>query len=202
MLYNSSKSVYKQALQHKSYDVNNNNERLEFLGDAILNFLVSEHVFLKNQNKEEGFLSQKRAVIVGRKHLNQVGKKIIDQKDIKTKIKIIPENIYGNTLEAIIGAVYIDKGINEAKKFVFKNIIHSDFLNDLINTDYKSELQKTIQKKKQTIKYLMVKSKGPEHNKEFEVALYVNNNKITKAKGFSIKEAEQKAAEKALKSVF
>jgi len=172
------------------------------LGDAVLNLFVSEHIFLKNKKEKEGFLSKQRAVIVGRKHLNKVGKKIIDKKDIKTKLKKISENIYGNTLEAIIGAVYIQKGSESAKKFIFQNIINSEFLSELINTDYKSELQKRVQKKNQTINYSVTTMKGPDHNKEFEITLYINNIEITKAKGFSIKEAEQKSAQKALKSVF
>ena len=71
------KEIYLKALQHKSYNVKENNERLEFLGDAILNFIVTKRLYLENPKQEEGFLSQQRAVIVGRKHLNLVGMKIL-----------------------------------------------------------------------------------------------------------------------------
>ena len=94
------------------------------MGDAILNSIVSEYLFLNN-NKEEGFLSQERAIIVSRKHLNKLGKKLLASKNIKSSLKIIPEKVFGNTLEAIIGAIYIDKGIDEAKRFVINNIINS-----------------------------------------------------------------------------
>ena len=196
------KQIYTQALKHKSFDNINNNERLEFLGDAILNFVVSEYLFSKNPNQEEGFLSQQRAIIVGRKHLNKVGKKIIRSSKIKSSLKTIPESVFGNTLEAIIGAIYIDKGIEKTKQFIIHTIINSEFIEEFSGTDFKSELQKQIQKKKQKIKYKLVETDGPDHNKEFNVAVYIDSVNIAQAKASSIKEAEQKAAKKALNSVF
>ena len=194
--------IYNQALKHKSFDNINNNERLEFLGDAILNFVVSEYLFSKNPNQEEGFLSQQRAIIVGRKHLNKVGKKTISPLKIKSSLKAIPESVFGNTLEAIIGAMYIDKGIKKTKQFIIHTIINSEFIEEFSGTDFKSELQKQIQKKKQKIKYKLVETDGPDHNKEFNVAVYIDGVNIAQAKASSIKEAEQKAAKKALNSVF
>ena len=194
--------IYTQALKHKSFDNINNNERLEFLGDAILNFVVSEYLFSKNPNQAEGFLSQQRAIIVGRKHLNKVGKKTINSSKIKSSLKTIPESVFGNTLEAIIGAIYIDKGIEKTKQFIIHTIINSEFIEEFSGTDFKSELQKQIQKKKQKIKYKLVETDGPDHNKEFNVAVYIDGVNIAQAKASSIKEAEQKAAKKALNSVF
>jgi len=194
--------IYTQALKHKSFDNINNNERLEFLGDAILNFVVSEHLFSKNPNQEEGFLSQQRAIIVGRKHLNKVGKKTINHSKIKSSLKTIPESVFGNTLEAIIGAIYIDKGIEKTKQFIIHTIINSEFIEEFSGIDFKSELQKQIQKKKQKIKYKLVETDGPDHNKEFNVAVYIDSVNIAQAKASSIKEAEQKVAKKALNSVF
>ena len=194
--------IYNQALKHKSFDNINNNERLEFLGDAILNFAASEYLFSKNPNQEEGFLSQQRAIIVGRKHLNKVGKKTINSSKIKSSLKTIPESVFGNTLEAIIGAIYIDKGIEKTKQFIIHTIINSEFIEEFSGTDFKSELQKQIQKKKQKIKYKLVETDGPDHNKEFNVAVYIDSVNIAQAKASSIKEAEQKAAKKALNSVF
>ena len=196
------KQIYTQALQHKSFDNINNNERLEFLGDAILNFVVSEYLFSKNPNQEEGFLSQQRAIIVGRKHLNKIGKKTINSSKIKSSLKTIPESVFGNTLEAIIGAIYIDKGIEKTKQFIIHTIINSEFIEEFSGIDFKSELQKQIQKKKQKIKYKLVETDGPDHNKEFNVAVYIDSVNIAQAKASSIKEAEQKAAKKALNSVF
>ena len=198
-----SKSIfYKKALQHKSYNTNFNNERLEFLGDSILNYIVSEYMFFQKKEKSEGYLSKQRASIVGRKHLNKVGKNLINKNDIKTKLKTLPENIYGNTLEAIIGAIYVSEGIEKTKKFVLENIIKSDFIEEFLDSDYKSELQEVTQKQNKKIKYVLSEASGPAHNKEFEVKLYNDNKEVANNKGFSIKEAEQKAAQQALKSVF
>ena len=116
------KDIYLKALQHKSYSIKENNERLEFLGDAILDFIVAKQLYIKYPNQEEGFLSQQRALIVGRKHLNIVGKKIFLDSDIKNNLKVIPESVYGNTLESIIGAIYIDKGIEQTEQFIVNHI--------------------------------------------------------------------------------
>ena len=169
--------IYLQALRHKSFDTNNNNERLEFLGDAILDFIVSKQLYLENPNQEEGFLSKQRAIIVGRKHLNLVGKKIFSDSDIKSKLKTIPKDVYGNTLESVIGAIYIDKGINQVQKFIIKHIYSSKFIERLSDTDYKSKLLKQSQKTKVKIEYRVIKREGPDHNKEFLVALYVGDIK-------------------------
>ena len=199
--FNYKEEIYKTAFQHKSYCKTNNNERLEFLGDAILSFIVSEYIYEKNKTQKEGFLSKKRAVIVARKHLNMVGKRVINKEWLKTKTETISDNIYGNALEALIGAIYIERGITQAKQFIVDKIINSEFIDELLNTDYKSNLQKIIQKTQNDIKYNLIKTKGPEHNKEFYVALFIDNKKISSAKGRSVKEAEQNAAKKALKSV-
>ena len=110
--------IYLQAFSHKSFDCKNNNERLEFLGDAILDFVVAKQLYLENPNQEEGVLSKQRAIIVGRKHLNLVGKKMFLDSDIKNRLKTIPKDVYGNTLESLIGAIYIDKGIDQVQKFI------------------------------------------------------------------------------------
>ncbi len=194
--------IYLQAFRHKSFDIINNNERLEFLGDAILDFIITNQLYLENPEKEEGFLSQKRAIIVGRKHLNMIGENIFSESDIKSKLKIIPKNVYGNTLESLIGAIYIDKGIKQVQKFIIKHIYNSKFIEVLSDTDYKSKLLKQSQKTKKTIDYRVLKREGPDHKQEFLVALYIGIVKKAEAKGSSIKEAEQKAAKKAYNSVF
>ena len=199
--FNYREEIYKTAFQHKSYCKANNNERLEFLGDAILCFVVSEYIYDENKTQKEGYLSKKRAVIVARKHLNMVGKRVINKELLKTKTETISDNIYGNALEALIGAIYIERGIKEVKQFIVDKIINSEFIDELINTDYKSNLQKIIQKNQKDIKYNLTSTKGPEHDKEFYVTLFIDNKQISRAKGRSLKEAEQNAAKKALKSV-
>ena len=147
-------------------------------------------------------MSQQRAIIVSRKHLNKVGKKLIKPSNIKSSLKRIPDKIFGNTLEAIIGAIYIDKGIDKTKQFIVYNIINSEVITELMGGDYKSDLQKRVQKNKQKIEYKLIESKGPDHSKEFTIAVFVDNKNISQAKASSIKEAEQKAAKKTLNIVF
>jgi len=196
------KEVYLKALQHKSYSVKENNECLEFLGDAILDFIVAKQLYLENPKQEEGFLSQQRAIVVARKHLNLVGKKIFLDSDIKSNLKVIPKSVYGNTLESIIGAIYIDKGIEQAQQFIIEHIYSSEFIEELSDTDYKSKLLKLSQKLKIKTTYKVIKREGPSHKQEFLVAVYIENIKKAEAKASSIKEAEQKAAKKAYNSVF
>ncbi|MBT6965182.1 MAG: ribonuclease III [Flavobacteriales bacterium] len=200
--YHSENEIYKKAFIHKSSNKNSHNERLEYLGDAILSSIVSESLFNDYPNEAEGFLSQKRSIIVGRKHLNLVGKKIIPAQEIKSKLNKIPLSVYGNTLEAILGAIYIDKGFGKTNLFVQKHIYTSEFLNELSDTDFKSKLLKYSQKENINMEYKVEKQEGPDHKKEFLIAIYLNNNKIAEAKGSSKKEAEQKAAKKAYKIVF
>ena len=193
--------IYLQAFKHKSFDINNNNERLEFLGDAILDFVIAKQLYLENPKKEEGFLSQKKAIIVGRKHLNLIGKEIFIDSNIKSKLKIIPKNIYGNTLESLIGAIYIDKGIKRAQKFIIKHIYHSNFIEELSDLDYKSKLLNYSQREGIKVDYRLLKKEGPDHKKEFLIAIYIENIKKAEAKAFSIKDAEQKVAKKAYNNV-
>ena len=192
---------YKQAFCHKSHNKFLNNERLEFLGDAVLDSIVSEHLYFKYP-KEEGVLSKKRAKIVGRKHLNMLGVELIDKSKIKSNLKNIPDNIFGNTLEAIVGAIYVDQGFDQTKRFVEKKIINSKLLKHFEETDYKGDLQSIIQKNKQKIEYKLIKKEGPDHCRVFFVAVFVDNVKIIQSEASSIKEAEQKAAKETLKSYF
>lgn len=163
---------------------------------------MAEFLFLENPNKEEGFLSQKRAIIVSRRHLNIIGRKIIPETEIKSNLKILPLSIFGNTLEAVIGAIYIDKGINQAKFFVRKNIYNSEFLVGLSDSDFKSKLLKYSQKEQVEIKYQVEKQKGLDHQKEFLVAVFLNGEKKAEALASSKKEAEQQAAKKVINSLF
>ena len=134
--------------------------------------------------------------------MNLLGKKILSDSDIKRKLKIIPKNIYGNTLESLIGAIYLDKGIERAQKFIIEHIYNSDLIEGLSDTDYKSEILKQLQKIKEKIDYRVLKREGPDHKKEFLVALYIGGIKKAEAKASSIKEAEQKVAKQVYNSVF
>tara|TARA_B100000287_G_scaffold419556_1_gene457921 strand:+ start:686 stop:1207 length:522 start_codon:yes stop_codon:yes gene_type:complete len=170
------------------------------LGDAVLNLVVSEYLFKENKKDQEGTLSKKRTLFVARAHLNKIGKQLIKKTKIKNRLKKIPENIYGNTLEAIIGAIYLDKGFKQTKVFIEGNIINSKNKNSQKNVDYKSILHETAQKKNQTIQYKIINTQGPDHKKEFSIAIFVDNVNIAEAKAYSKKQAEQMAARKALQT--
>ena len=200
--YHTNKDLYKTAFIHKSFNHTIHNEQLEFLGDAILSSIVAEFLFLENPNQEEGFLSQKRATIVSRKHLNIIGRKIIPESKIKSNLKHLPLSVFGNILEAIIGAIYIDKGIEQTRIFIRKNIYKSEFLQELSDTDFKSKLLKYSQKERVKIEYKVEKQEGLDHKKEFLVAILVNGKKIAEAMAYSKKEAEQGAAKKAINNLF
>lgn len=201
--YNTTQKIYETAFVHKSFNTTNHNEQLEFLGDAILSFIVAELLFLEKPEKEEGYMSKKRSIIVSRKHLNMVGAKIIPKKYIKSQLKDLPSNIFGNTLEAIIGAIYIDKGISQTRIFVKKHIYKSEFLQPLLETDFKSELLKLVQKEKINIQYKTKEQKSPiENEKKFISTVFLNGKKTEGRAAGSKKEAEQNAAKKTIEILF
>lgn len=200
--YKTDKILYEKAFVHKSFNTKNHNEKLEFLGDAILSLIVAELLFMENPNQEEGFLSKKRATIVRRKHLNLVGKKIIPKNKIKSNLKAIPINVFGNTLEAIIGAIYLDKGIKQTRTFIKKNIYNSGFLTQLSDNDFKSKLLKHAQKEKMELEYKIENQYGLDHQKEFLVSVILNGIKISESLAGSKREAEQGAAQKAINRMF
>jgi len=192
--------TYQQALIHKSANKELNNERLEFLGDAVLNITVTEHLFKKYPKKDEGFLSKKRAFLVARKQLNTIGKKLINKLEIKHKNQTISPNMYGNTLEAIIGVMYIDKGIKKTQKFIYKKIIHQ--LDSLDYEDSKSKLILWGQQKNKTIIFKTIKEKGLQHKKQYLVTVSIDKKIKAEAWGGTIRDSEQNAAKEALKNIF
>ena len=194
--------LYKTALVHKSFNQHNHNEQLEFLGDAVLSLVVAELLFLEHPKKEEGFLSKRRSVIVARKHLNLVGRAIIPEKEIKSRLNPLPENVFGNILEALIGAIYIDKGLDEARIFIKKNIYNSIFLPSLLGLDYKSRLLRISQKEGVKTQYLVEKKEELDSQKKFLASVLINDKKTAEGSGSTKKEAEQEAAKNALKNVF
>ncbi len=164
--------------------------------------VVAELLFLAYPNKEEGFLSKRRSAIVARKHLNLIGRAIIPVSEIKSRLKPVPPSVFGNALEALVGAIYIDKGIGAARIFIQNNIYNSEFLQELLDLDFKSKLLKYSQKEGVRIKYQIEKKEGLDHQKKFLVSVIVNGEKITQGAGYSKKEAEQMAAKKAINNMF
>ena len=127
------KEIYLRAVTHKSYNNSTNNERLEFLGDAVLDLIVSQQLFVKNKDANEGFLSIEKSKYVSRENLNKVAERILNKNVIKHKSSYLSKNMLGNTLESIIGAIYIDKGMPACEKFILKHILQFKTESFLLN---------------------------------------------------------------------
>ncbi|CAN5324755.1 ribonuclease III [soil metagenome] len=207
------KNLLEQALTHRSW-VNenigkrNSNERLEFLGDAVLELVVTDHLYKEFPDKPEGYLTALRANIVNTVNLAAFAKKIELGETIflsKGELKSgkISDSLLADTVEAVIGAIHIDQGYEAASKFILENLL-SD-LDEKLKAplkDAKSMLQETIQAKKNSApKYNVVKIIGPDHAKEFTVEVKVDEKILGTGTGKSKNEAEQNAASLALKAV-
>lgn len=208
------KALLKKALTHRSW-VNENkgkrgtNERLEFLGDAILEFVVSKKIFTQYPKKEEGYLTALRSNLVNTTNLSRVALKL----DVGNSLFLSRgeeegggrENIslLADTIEAIIGALFIDGGLERAEKFIETNILNN--LEEVANSplkDDKSLLQEVVQSKGfPTPKYKVVEEKGPDHSKSFTVEVMVGKKPYAKGAGKSKSIAEQKAAKNALNTL-
>lgn len=205
------KSTLSLALTHKSW-VNENpgirpsNERLEFLGDAILEYIVSKELFKKYPEKEEGYLTALRANLVNTTNLARVanklnlGEALYLSKGEEESGGRRNKSLLANTVEAIIGALFVDSGINPVQKFIEDNLL-SD-LEEIASKplkDAKSRLQELLQSDNgHTPQYKVISETGPDHNKKFTVGVYIDNKLIGQAGGKSKSEAEQEAAKIAL----
>jgi ribonuclease-3 len=145
-------------------------------------------------------LSKKRALIVARKNLNSIGKDIFPKEQIQHNLHTITPNIYGNILEAIIGAIYLDLGYNKTKEFVVNYVIKNTKTHKTEN-NYKSKILEWSQQNSKQIKFINTDKKGPDHKKEYLMQLFVDGEKISEAWGKTIKSAEQKSSEIAYKIV-
>ncbi|MDA3779968.1 MAG: ribonuclease III [Bacteroidales bacterium] len=203
-------NVFREALVHKSASnyikkyKNINNERLEYLGDSILDSVIADFLYNAYPYKNEGFLTKMRSRIVSRDQLNELAETIgLNRYVIKFVNSSIIKNIYGNALEALIGAVYIDGGFERTKCFIVKKIIrkHID-LNDLKenDTNYKSQLIEWAQKNKENVIFEDFENNVNSNiqNKKFSAKIKSSNQIIGKGSGKSKKEAQQNAAHQAL----
>ncbi|MGC8729378.1 MAG: ribonuclease III [Elusimicrobiales bacterium] len=199
------KKLLDKALTHKSYSVERkmvyHNERLEFLGDSVVGLIVSEHLLKKYLDKDEGFLSKMKSYIVSSKNLYRWAKIIELDKYIKlSKAETLmggksKQQILANAFEAVVGAMYMDGDFENAKKFI-SGLLEANHYAPIL--DYKSHIQEYSQKKYKTLPhYKLISQTGPDHKKNFVVALYLNNQYICEGEGQSKKEAEQNAAKKA-----
>lgn len=193
-IHRSSSYVYKYG----------SNERLEFLGDAILDGIIADYLYMKFPKAKEGNLTQMRATIVNRKNLNDIGIDLRLQKYILARIPNLKKNdAIGNCLEALIGTIYKDRGYRKAKEFVVKRIIYQHTNIQKLpedNTNYKSTLLQMCQKNKLMLEYKTEQILNPNSKKPlFESHVFINDVAISKATGTSKKGAEQAAAKIALK---
>lgn len=201
-------SLYRVALTHKSasYTLKGkriNNERLEYLGDAILDAVVSDYLYHKYPNKEEGFLTEMRSKIVNGEKLKELAAKLGVAEHIIERVNANIENskLYEDAFEAFIGAVYLDKGFTKVYKFIRKRIIDQYINIDELkrtNSNYKSQLIEWSQKTKNNIKFVTSTVNERNNSNMFSSELILDKNNIGTGKGFTKKEAEQNAAYEAL----
>lgn len=201
--------LYVLAFTHKSaesveYDgYYNNNERLEYLGDAVLDAAISELLYKRFPSADEGFLTQMRTKIVNGKSLTELAKKIQIEKLLFVKSsKNITERIFEDAFEALIGAIYLDRGFKYVIQFVTQKILVEHInLNQLkfIDTNYKSRIIEWSQKHKISIEFCT--DENSDDSKSFISKLKINDKVIAEGNGFSKKEAEQSASKLALSKI-
>ena len=203
-------NLYNKALSHSSYfkerkeRLGNNNQRLEYLGDAILSAVVADYLYKKFPKKDEGFLTNLRSIIVSRKSLNKVALRLKLDSAVKKKLdKNKPaHSIYGDAYEALIGAVYLDRGLLAARTFILASAIYPFWDENTLEThiiSYKSALIEWAQKEKQNYNLKTIKESGEKHKLVFEIALEIDGKEMTRGKGSSKKRAEEDASQKAYK---
>ena len=198
---------FKKAFTHSSVKKKKNGrpfnyERLEFLGDSFLDAIVSSFLYDKSPDGDEGYLTKMRSKIVSRDNLNKVGKELhlIDLVDSKVKKKRYGDNIFGNLYEAIVGAVFLDKGYYGAEQFVHKTLLEN--YNDLKRlegkiTSYKSVLIEFCQKNKMHFVFKVKEEKSKERIKHFSVSFLINGKIVSKGRSTAKKKAEEIAAKRA-----
>lgn len=208
------KELLEKAFTHRSY-INENrgtkkehNERLEFLGDAVLELVVTRFLFEEFPQKPEGELTAYRAALVNTQTLSKVGEDLgfnnfllLSKGEAKDTGRA-RSYILANTVEAVIGAIYLDKGYEAAKSFIEKNLF--DLLGEIIDqglhVDSKSKFQEKSQEFESiTPTYETIHEEGPDHDRSFTVAVFLNDKEIARGSGKSKQEAEQSAAREALK---
>jgi len=198
------KNLIIEALTHKSFKKAYNNERLEFLGDAVLNLIVGEYLFVKFPGSNEGDLSKTRASLVNEQGFTKLAKAInlgdyIYLSDAEERNKgRTKASILSDAFEAIMGAIYMEAGIENLKSIIFK-LLESSYETitlDELFSDYKTALQEITQARFGAIpEYRLEGATGPDHEKEFELSLWINDKLYATATGKSKKLAQQAAAQ-------
>ena len=207
------KDILKQAFSHRSFVVEkglsslSSNERLEFLGDAVLEIVVSDNLYKEYKNAEEGILTQWRSVIVNTNSLSEVFRKLgLAQYILLSKGEAMSggqekDTILANMTEGLIGAIYLDLGFDKAYSFIKSFILKdtTELIEEFRVYNPKGGLQEKVQGQgKCTPDYKVIKENGPDHEKNFEIGVYIDKKIIAVGKGNSKKNAEEDAARKAL----
>ena len=200
-------SKYKKAFTHRSVHLTDKNgnpinyERLEFLGDSILGAVIAAYLYKKAPTGSEGYLTQMRSKIVSREHLNELGKDLELIRFVKSNIdkKTVGDNIHGNIFEALVGAIYLDKGYDTAQKFIYENVIlpyiDIEKLEGKI-TSYKGLIIEWCQKQKKKYKFETYEDSGNETIKHFSVKISIDGQQIAKGRATSKKKAEEQASKR------
>ena len=194
------KELLIKSLTHKSFDKNNNNEKIEFLGDRVLGLIIAKKLLEIYPEEKEGILDKKFASLVNKKTCVEIAKKINLEKyiltfDNKVNSTKIEDKVIADACEALIGAVYLDKGFLEVEKLILnlwsKNIQESV----ITQIDAKTKLQEfSLKKYKKLPSYKIISNTGPRHKPIFKVGVKIHNSKFYIAEGKSKKDAEQNAA--------
>ena len=209
------RSFFVQALIHRSFLENNSgyavsNERMEFLGDSVLNLIVAEYLFEEFPDKDEGFLTKVRAKLVNRIALADAADRInladflLISKNLSNNFKNGSRTVLADALEAVIGASYLDNGLKAAKAFIERILIEPNMRDGvyLIDENFKSQLLEYAQANRmENPVYTVIKEEGPQHNRIFTVEVSIASVKYDTGKGKNKKAAEQNAAQAALHKI-
>ncbi|MAO08771.1 MAG: ribonuclease III [Alteromonas sp.] len=201
-------AIYKEAFTHRSLNASDsegqplNYERLEFLGDAMLGSVIAAHLFKKVPHGNEGYLTKMRSKVVSREHLNELGRDLKLIQLVKTSVPTqqFGQNIHGNVFEALVGAIYLDKGYKSVEKFIHRRVIKPYV--DIQKLEgkvisYKSLFIEWCQKNKKSFKFNVYEDNGKDPLKHFAVKLQLEQEIVAKARGTSKKKAEERAAKRA-----
>jgi ribonuclease III len=201
-------SWYQRAFTHRSMNQKDtsgnpmNYERLEFLGDAMLGVIISKHLFKEVPNGNEGYLTKMRSKIVSRQHLNELGRELELDKYLESRISSdqFGENIFGNLFEALVGAIYLDRGHDYCERFIRMRVIepHVDIerLEGKVMS-YKSLMIEWCQKQKKAFRFEVMEDQGVDERPHFSVRFVLEEQVVSRARETSKKRAEEKAAQRA-----
>ncbi|WP_298488031.1 ribonuclease III [uncultured Maribacter sp.] len=200
--------IYRKAFLHRSVNLKDadgipmNYERLEFLGDSMLGTIISKYLYNEVPEGDEGYLTKMRSKIVSREHLNELGKdlELINFVESRIPKTHFGDNIHGNVFEALVGAIYLDRGYKYCETFITKKVINPYVDIEQLEgkvISYKSLVIEWCQKQKKSFKYNVYEDTGNDELKHFAVKLSIDNTIVAKARATSKKKAEERASKRA-----